>query len=973
MLAETYHVADSLAGTIEYQIVQFTDTVATPDKVYYLLERKSTSTSRYWGTYVFNPAPFRPTLVIQCPHPLHDSRTGQQGFYAFRKAGARAYFVSGTHRCNGLTASTCDGTTTSCSETYQAYRYSDQAHVVLGPFQITTEEMQTAIPNLMVLQPHGFGQGVGDPDVIMSNGTRYTPIDDHLLTLRDNLLIEDPTLTFKIAHIDLDWNELIGRDNTQGRLINGSADPCGTLATSTTGRFFHLEQKYTGLRDTRANWDKLADAIIATFPPLIGFASAQSGSWTDPDTWVGGTIPGPGDDVLITAGQTITVDDTAANCQDLTFGGNDALIDLNAKSRLNIYGNMTLFSETHNAFSAGWSADSAYVMFRGNLPAVIAGWSTSGGSSSFRDLIIAKDSGVTVRTGGNGMRFAVQHSLEIRSGGFVLAVDDDFESRWASSGNFTNDQQLTIVIQPGAEFSMEDGTNSHWVRANAGSVPIGPMTVYGSALLMDASSSDISINGITIKAGGTLNLNTGLGSTSSGAMFNPGTIAIDSGASLLQETTSSIWFDTSKVVLSDGGVYKTSSSTTVFPPTLINNGRVRYQRNPATATTDQTVIDTNYLDIEFSFAGNGTKKLWNVLANRHVTDSFEVNNSATLALTGNGSSIQVDSVLRLTSGTIDNSAGSSNLMLSNNALISRATGQVTNPPSYAGQIDLRYTSSLTSVTTGAELPVGTATLRNLTINSPGQIVTLGADVTVNGQLALTDGILSTGTFRVVLASAATIVEDTDNVVQGHVRTTRTASTGSTQAFGGLGLQITAAGAAPGSTQIDRITGSPVTLGTGQGIGRYFEIRPTIRIGVNSTVILSYAQGELNGLAETSLSLYRSLDSGGTWALVEGCTVDTANNRITVAALNDLGWLTAGFANPSCCEGTTGNVNGSVAETPDLSDLSLLIAYLTQSPKPSLSCFDEANVTASGTIDLSDLSMMISHLTFTPRPTLPNCP
>lgn len=76
---------------------------------------------------------------------------------------------------------------------------------------------------------------------------------------------------------------------------------------------------------------------------------------------------------------------------------------------------------------------------------------------------------------------------------------------------------------------------------------------------------------------------------------------------------------------------------------------------------------------------------------------------------------------------------------------------------------------------------------------------------------------------------------------------------------------------------------------------------------------------------------------------------------------------------SCCSGTTGNVNESVSESPDLSDLSLLIAYLTVTPRPTLPCLPEANINTAGIIDLSDLSLLIAYLTMMPRPTLPNCP
>ncbi len=73
---------------------------------------------------------------------------------------------------------------------------------------------------------------------------------------------------------------------------------------------------------------------------------------------------------------------------------------------------------------------------------------------------------------------------------------------------------------------------------------------------------------------------------------------------------------------------------------------------------------------------------------------------------------------------------------------------------------------------------------------------------------------------------------------------------------------------------------------------------------------------------------------------------------------------------SCCEGTTGNAN--LAGSVDLSDLSLLISYLTSTPQPLIPCPDEANVNASGTIDLSDLSALIAFITDGSY-TLPWCP
>ncbi|MCM2272697.1 MAG: hypothetical protein NDJ18_09120 [candidate division Zixibacteria bacterium] len=73
--------------------------------------------------------------------------------------------------------------------------------------------------------------------------------------------------------------------------------------------------------------------------------------------------------------------------------------------------------------------------------------------------------------------------------------------------------------------------------------------------------------------------------------------------------------------------------------------------------------------------------------------------------------------------------------------------------------------------------------------------------------------------------------------------------------------------------------------------------------------------------------------------------------------------------PSCCQGTTGNINavGSI----DISDLSLLISYLVAG-NSSLPCMAEANVNALGSVDISDLSMLIAYLV-SGGVTLPPCP
>jgi hypothetical protein len=267
ILATEYDQAHTKALTKNYRVVRFTDTADPDSVVHIILERTPESSSRYWGTFVFNTAPRRSYLAIQSPHPRYDTNTGRQSVRIYLHTEARALFISGTHRCNGLSDSPCDGTTTICTGSSAPYRYSDQCHVVKSTFQITNEAMLDDNPDLLAIQPHGFGQGAGDPDVIISNGTRFYPSGtDYAVAVWDALHDVDPSLTAKIAHIDLDWTRLIATWNTQGRLMNGSPTPCYTPASSATGQFVSVEQKKIGMRDTPQNWMKLAQAIADAVP-----------------------------------------------------------------------------------------------------------------------------------------------------------------------------------------------------------------------------------------------------------------------------------------------------------------------------------------------------------------------------------------------------------------------------------------------------------------------------------------------------------------------------------------------------------------------------------------------------------------------------------------------------------------------------------------------------------------------------------
>lgn len=129
-------------------------------------------------------------------------------------------------------------------------------------------------------------------------------------------------------------------------------------------------------------------------------------------------------------------------------------------------------------------------------------------------------------------------------------------------------------------------------------------------------------------------------------------------------------------------------------------------------------------------------------------------------------------------------------------------------------------------------------------------------------------------------------------------------------------------------------------------------------------------GPLSGMSGSTtgtIRMYQGQVPGTDWLEIR--TPPSFINSLDLAFV-----ITGGMSLPtSCCIGTTGNVNKSLSEIPDISDLSLLISYLVIVPRPTLPCPDEANINAVGAIDLSDLSLLISYLTTLPRPPLPLCP
>ncbi|MBI5215029.1 MAG: T9SS type A sorting domain-containing protein [Ignavibacteriae bacterium] len=169
------------------------------------------------------------------------------------------------------------------------------------------------------------------------------------------------------------------------------------------------------------------------------------------------------------------------------------------------------------------------------------------------------------------------------------------------------------------------------------------------------------------------------------------------------------------------------------------------------------------------------------------------------------------------------------------------------------------------------------------MNNPNGVA-LQTNVTVAGGTAtFTNGDMLTVTNSVSLDPAGTLLE-TNGTIKGTVTATRTLSQSVNNTFGDIGMEINALSAAPGVTTVNRTTGTFLTGNDNQSIRRFFDVTTAGTPPFNATVVLKYAESELNGNDEATLFLHKSTDGGTTWS-GKGGTPNTSLNKVTTTGIN----------------------------------------------------------------------------------------
>lgn len=211
------------------------------------------------GVFVLRHGPAW-NVVVEVPHVGFEHETLLEGFRILR-AGARALFVAGSHRCASRHVSPCRGSQGGVCGEPAGYRTSDAAAYDRTFFQAAhLATLELAEPPVVV-SLHGKKPASVDPAVIVSDGTRRAA-DENSLSRRLADAIHRRGIPAGSCQADSKLR-LCGTVSVQGRASNGAADACRGEAETASGLFLHLEQDYDNIEATIAR--TVEDALREIF------------------------------------------------------------------------------------------------------------------------------------------------------------------------------------------------------------------------------------------------------------------------------------------------------------------------------------------------------------------------------------------------------------------------------------------------------------------------------------------------------------------------------------------------------------------------------------------------------------------------------------------------------------------------------------------------------------------------------------
>ena len=485
--------------------------------------------------------------------------------------------------------------------------------------------------------------------------------------------------------------------------------------------------------------------LVFIFISLHSFAgtktSTGSGNWNTGSSWSPSGVPSTGDDVVIAAGHTITINNNTANLGSITISGTLVIGNNNTNRNVNVSGSIVINSggvfrtagnggnslniggnlTNNGTFDMVISGATADLTFDGSANQTVSG---TGGTSDFNTITInntgsASNNIVEVSTSNFT---AAAGFLTLTDGILKMSGSFTFSNTFFSSANPTinsdeglwlNNANVTVTGQNG------DTQLSGLLRITAGTYNVG---VSADWWLYYYSGAEL------IMEGGALNVSGAFfgATTSSTINFNQsgGTITVNTVGNSYNVASFEIW--------ASGSVFTKSGGSIVL-------------QRAATAFTDYVNYSTNSTitggEVQ---AGNGatpsgsvfwmisTPPVYNMVVNSTNNPNFQLRSNTTVL-----HDITINGVLDAASQNVDLTVGCN--WINNGSF-------------------LPGTASVTLNGTTAQSIGGTAntSFNNLILNNTGGAITLNRAITIAGTCTFTAGVMnSTSTNLITFADNAT--------------------------------------------------------------------------------------------------------------------------------------------------------------------------------------------------------------------------
>lgn len=478
--------------------------------------------------------------------------------------------------------------------------------------------------------------------------------------------------------------------------------------------------------------------------PSTGFTctvNVNAGTLTCGSLTMGATTVGRNDNINITTG-TLTISGT------LTTGTTGCIITFTNTGTINIgllSGSPTITTVTGCSVNyTGTSAQTIYaITYNGNL-------GLSGTGTKTMATAITVNGNLTID---NGTPLIVNASIIININGninnsgsiTITAGTNTTNTWWEMAGNLTNNAGATItatgnytrfifissnaqtftnngtVTSPVASFDVANSHASGLTLSGSNNIVANRVNLfYGSIInsnqltLGNGGASSVIVQrgmvGTTLPAGSfdtSPTFNVGTGGLS--ILYDNGSAGYNTGYEIPASHTADYiaLYDAADVSLNND---LTISSNLTFAG---GTGTAAFRIGANTLTLNGTIT---YTAIPNFYGGTSSNMILNgatiVKAITNGLNNLTINGNTTL-----GGAITVNGTFSLSSGILINGTY---LTMANGSTIIRSQGSVWTSPTFAGNVNLVYSGS-SSITTGAEAPVSTSVLNNLTTNTGGVI------------------------------------------------------------------------------------------------------------------------------------------------------------------------------------------------------------------------------------------------------------